>query len=299
MCDPDAEVGRLLGVHDRLGRRFGAGREDQLGDGVGGYCCGEWLRVDGRGGQELVERRRARAEHDVVRRDPGLGGDAGDQLAVVEAAVLGGREHRGRLRCREHVHELTPPVVGQERVDHRARRLDGDGHHHGLVPVRQLHRDDVAGHDAGRTYERAHPDGVRGQLAVRPAPAALVVDDRDRVRPLGGVGRDPAGERGVVPEAAAQVLGSALGCGDDVLHVHPVNVGTTPTAAVAGAGAGAGADAGPAMAQLRIDVTSAGGIPASSGEPGARLVFQTAAVATAAAFGVPFPPPVTTWKNIR
>ena len=33
--DPDAEVGGLLGVHDRLGPGFGARGEDQLRDGVG------------------------------------------------------------------------------------------------------------------------------------------------------------------------------------------------------------------------------------------------------------------------
>lgn len=118
---------------------------------------------------------------------------------------------------REHVVELTGPIVGQQRVDDRAHRLDRYGNDGRLVPVRELDRHHVARRDAVVSEGGSHPTRVRGELGVRLSVPGFR-DDGRVVRSLVGVRGDPPRERGVVPQGAAAVLVAAIGRGDEVSH---------------------------------------------------------------------------------
>ncbi len=122
---PDAEVGRLLGVHDRLRTGLGARGEDQLRDGVGPP------RAEGGAaqGKERRERLCARpadtdARISIVFHDHVVNlGTRGlhhlvDQTTVVESPVGAGREDDGRMGRGEHIGQLPGPVVRKQRVDH-------------------------------------------------------------------------------------------------------------------------------------------------------------------------------------
>ena len=237
---PHAEVRRLLGVHDPLGIRFRARREDELrhvarAAGRGRPCAGS----GGVAGEDDVElravRRAALADQHVHGRVIETRAHGVDHAHVVEGTVLDRREQHARSRRTQDVGELLLPVIRDQRVHHRARaqRAERDGDR--LHPVRKLHRHDVARRDAGVDQERSDARRPRVELAEGRATRAVAVDHRDVVGSRRDQRVDPLDQRGLVPEAARLVALPAPVAGDDVdeiLRAHGAGSSTTKRSSV-------------------------------------------------------------------
>jgi hypothetical protein len=101
------------------------------------------------------------------------------EVAMVAVAVATrGDEHAG-TRLPQHEDELALAMDREHRMHDRAEPCDSEVRGHGLVPIRELHRDDVARLDAERGQTGGHPLGPCDELA-EPEPDVAVDHRRPR-----------------------------------------------------------------------------------------------------------------------
>ena len=161
----------------RVGARARGVRDDRGARGIDGHRRGESIAVEKVGEPGRVRGTRVADHHDVFQTV-----ETGPHRLEVGEVVDGAeplRDHEdARLGLPEDVGELARAVVVDDRDDGRTEHAAREPRGGALDPVRQLHRDDVAGPDAeaaepageaGRQLEQV-PEGARPRAGPRPDP---------------------------------------------------------------------------------------------------------------------------------